>query len=337
MFTKHVSRRLAAYLDGELPTPGVREVEAHLDRCRACRAEREQVQLGIESLDYLPRAAAPDSIWLAIEAALDRPRTRHARPAAPWRLAFAAAAVLLLIATAWWMVARRAQTRWAVTRLAGTTVSDIGAGEWISTDAVSRARVRVGTIGSVEVEPNTRLRLVAARPDEHRFELARGSIHATITAPPRLFFVNTAAGTAVDLGCEYTLSTDDDGAGILRVTRGWVAFEWKGLESLVPAGAICRTRPQAGPGVPYFEDAPVELQQALEGKGPLDVILDTARVRDTLTLWHLLQRLDPVDRARVYDRIAVLTPVPAGVSRDRALALDPETLKRWKDELAWTW
>jgi hypothetical protein len=39
----------------------------------------------------------------------------------------------------------------------------------------------------------------------------------------------------------------------------------------------------------------------------------------------------------VYDRITALTPVPAGVTREQALKLDPETLKHWKEELAWTW
>jgi hypothetical protein len=60
------------------------------------------------------------------------------------------------------------------------------------------------------------------------------------------------------------LSTDEDGLDLLHVTKGWVSFEWKGLESLVPAGASCRTRPQAGPGIPYFDDAPDNVKQALE-------------------------------------------------------------------------
>src|SRR5256885_9219045 len=64
-------------------------------------------------------------------------------------------------------------------------------------------------------------------------------------------FVDTAAGTAVDLGCEYVLNTDEDGLGLLRVTKGWVSFQWKGLESLVrseehtselqsPCNLVCR-------------------------------------------------------------------------------------------------
>jgi len=78
------------------------------------------------------------------------------------------------------------------------------------------------------------------------------------------------------------------------------------------------------------------MKQALESFA-LDVILADARARDTLTLWHLLSRVEPADRARIYDRMASLTPVPAGVSREQALKLDPETLRRWKEELAWTW
>jgi len=216
----------------------------------------------------------------------------------------------------------------------------IGAGEWIETDSTSSATVKVGRIGSVELAPNTRLRVVAARPGEHRLALARGEIRAKISAPPRLFFVDTVSGTAVDLGCEYTLNSDAAGFGLLQVTKGWVSFQWRDLESLVPAGASCRTRPQVGPGIPYFEDAAEKMKQALDHFG-FDkgggVALAGARVRDTLTLWHLLSRVEMEDRARVYDRIASLTPVPAAISRDEALRLDAETLKRLKEELAWTW
>ena len=47
-----------------------------------------------------------------------------------------------------------------------STAGDAGklqVGEWLQTGAASRARITVGNIGSIEVEPNTRVRLVAAR------------------------------------------------------------------------------------------------------------------------------------------------------------------------------
>jgi FecR protein len=285
--------------------------------------EREEVK---SMLDHLPKVQAPDAIWTSIEAAFDEHRSpRRPLTRSWWLWASAATVALALLAVGYWSVRHRA-------------------GEWIETDSKSRTTLRIGEIGFVEIEPGTRVRVVTARPGEHRLALARGEIRAKISAPPKLFFVDTASGTAIDLGCEYTLSDDELGLGLLQVTKGWVSFRWKGVESLVPAGASCRTHPNIGPGIPYFDDASQRLKDALENLGieksagdPLEIILSEARVRDTLTLWHLLQRVPVTDRARVYDRIASLTPVPAGVSREQALKLDPETLKLWKDELAWKW
>ena len=353
MFTRHVSRQLAAYVDGELSQRGAQQTERHLLECAQCRFDYEQVRLGMAAVQHLSLIDTPGNLWAPIEAAFRDHRRLETSTVRRWQFAMAAALLLALAGAASWRLTHQSGTRWAVVRLDGSPfvgathirdVGRIGAGEWIETDSGSRATVTVGEIGSVEVAPNTRVRVVRARPDEHRLALARGEIRARISAPPRLFFVDTPSGTAVDLGCEYTLNTDEDGFGLLRVTKGWVAFQWKGLESLVPAGASCPTRPRGGPGIPYFDDAPERLIQALAsfgvdkgGDDALRVVLTESRARDTLTLWHLLSRVDLGDRGRVYDRMAALTPVPAGVSRDRVLRLDAETLKRWKEELAWTW
>jgi hypothetical protein len=55
-------------------------------------------------------------------------------------------------------------------------------------------------------------------------ELARGTMHATIWAPPNQFFVETPSTLAVDLGCAYTLTVDEDGGGLVTVLVGWVGF-----------------------------------------------------------------------------------------------------------------
>ncbi len=313
---RHFSRHLAAHIDGQVAAPRARQIEIHIEQCARCRAEYEQIRFGMTSLDHLRRAEAPDAIWSSIEAALQEPRRISAFHR--WRWAVAVIVVLALAGILFWR----------------------GKGEWIETDGRSRVTVRIGKIGSVEVEPNTRVRMVS----EHRLALAHGEIRAKISAPPRMFFVDTASGTAVDLGCEYALNTGEDGLGLLRVTKGWVSFEWKKLESLVPAGASCRTRPQLGPGIPYFDDAPENLKQALEsfgfekpGDSSLTTILSASRVRDTLSLWHLLSRVEAGERALVYDRIAALTPIPSSVSRDLALKLDSATLTHLREELAWTW
>ncbi|HWC75584.1 MAG TPA: hypothetical protein VG454_16780, partial [Gemmatimonadales bacterium] len=55
-------------------------------------------------------------------------------------------------------------------------------------------------------------------------------------------------------------------------------------------------------------------------------VLALARAQDAMSLWHLLQRVDPTLRATVYDRLAALLPPPPEVTRARAIALDSRAL-----------
>ena len=114
-------------------------------------------------------------------------------------------------------------------------------GETLETDAISKASVAVAEIGRLEVEPMTRLRLLQSGAGRKRIALERGTIHATIWAPPGQFVVDTPSAVAVDLGCMYTLHVDDAGNGILRTTLGWVGFHRNGRDSFIPAGAACST------------------------------------------------------------------------------------------------
>jgi ferric-dicitrate binding protein FerR (iron transport regulator) len=266
--------------------------------------------------EHLPLVKAPDSVWDAIEAAILEGSATKTRAVPRWRIAWAAAVAVCVALSWWYLTARQAR--------------------WIETGSVTQTTLRIGDIGSVEVGPNSRLKIIADRPDQHRLALARGSIHAKISAPPRLFFVETESGTATDLGCEYELEMNAHGSGVLRVTKGWVSFDREGHESLVPAGARCRIRPRQGPDVPYFEDAPPAFREAVDA-GDLDAMLRTTRPQDTLTLWNLLARATPLDRARIYDRIAAFLPLPAAITKDKVQALDHDALEQLKEKLAWIW
>jgi hypothetical protein len=213
-------------------------------------------------------------------------------------------------------------------------------GEALETDASTRASVAVAEIGRIEVEPSTRLRLLQSGAGSHRIALDRGTIHATIWAPPGQFVVDTPSAVAVDLGCMYTLHVDDSGSGILRTTLGWVGFHRDGRESFIPAGAACSTHVNSGPGTPYFEDASNAFRSALAQLDSLDlasaareaalhIVLCEARERDAFSLWHLLPRVNSPERAAVYERLATLVPPPPGVTRDGILHLDPTMLDSW--------
>jgi hypothetical protein len=311
------------------------------------RKEQEKIaRIAADALARLPVVKAPDAIWNSIEASLSA-KTLESPRSSPWtlRVLLPAAALLLLFITWSWYRLHRPQWEVVRTREGQTSPTEtVSAGEWLQTDASSSARLQVGTIGTVEIEPGTRLRIVTTKPNENRLSLEHGEIAATILAPPKLFFVETKSATAVDLGCQYRMNVDEAGNGLLRVTRGWVSFEWHGRESLVPAGALCRTRAGAGPGTPFFDGAPPNFTTALDAfdfsggsETSLRTILSEARSRDTLTLWHLLSRVDERLRPLVYDRMISFAPPPPGVIREKALALDAQTLKMWKDELTWTW
>src|SRR6186713_2026766 len=165
-----------------------------------------------------------------------------AEPTSTWSLRYlapmlaTAAAIALMIGLTW--RSTRSVTSWDVARLDGrprigsTTVAGTGriaVGETLVTDAASRARVDVSTIGEVTIEPNSRMTLVATRDAHHQLALERGTLHATISAPPGQFIVDTPSARATDLGCAYTLHVDEDGSGIIGVTAGWVAFERDGV------------------------------------------------------------------------------------------------------------
>lgn len=266
--------------------------------------------------------------------------------------------VLVVGFGALWLYTRETRPFWGVTRLNGSPrigssrineTGQLAVGQWLETDGDSRAQIEVASIGQVEIDPNTRVRLIETKPTEHRLELARGKMSARIWAPPRLFFVDTPSAVAADLGCAYTLEVDDQGAGLLHVTSGWVALQLKDRESMVPAGATCATRPGVGPGTPYFDDASETFRTALAKldfgtsevvdplRTPLEAVLAEARPRDTLTLWHLLYRVEGKDRELVFERMAALAPPPKDVTREGVLRLDEKMLHLWKGYLEMSW
>lgn len=364
MFSTHVTKDISAYCHGELSSEESKQFAEHIISCAKCRTKYEEVKLGIKLAEQLPQLSAPDYLWRDLEPQLAPQPSASNSVSWSWQLKAAAAVVLLLLSTATALLvynARKpaggpetasAKSFWRVTRLDGAprigsehiaNNGQLAVGEWLETDGSSRAQIAVGSIGNVDIDQNTRVRLLQTEPTEHRLELARGKMSARIWAPPRLFFVDTPSAVAADLGCAYTLEVDENGGSLLRVTSGWVALELRDRESIVPAGAACETQPGIGPGTPYFEDAPTVFREALRkidfehDASALTSMLDQARPRDTLTLWHLLERVNGEDRVRVYDKMAAFVPPPPGVTREGVLRLDQQMLDTWKNELESTW
>ena len=105
-----------------------------------------------------------------------------------------------------------------------------------------------------------------------------------------------------------------------------------------------RRVPGFGPGTPCYTDAAPGMEEALtildfsptedvRRQEALDTVLKLSRPKDALTLWHLLSRGTPAERARVYDRLASLVPPPPEATRDAVLRRDRRALDAWWNAL----
>ena len=213
-------------------------------------------------------------------------------------------------------------------------------GEWIETDGASRALLTLSHVGEIEIEPHTLIGLPATEDGNARLVLKRGTIQAVAASTPSQLEVETPTATALDNGGDYVLTVDDSGGATLCVSDGSVSFESRGRQSIVPAGAVCETRPGIGPGTPRCENGTDHFRIALERydfvsftADALSGVLHESGPCDLLPLWHILRRADSSDRGRVFDRMTMFSPPPKGVTRDGILNLDHTMLQYWWSEI----
>jgi hypothetical protein len=362
MFNNHVTHNLSAYLHGELNADSAKTVEAHLAECATCRKALEEIRFGDRLASTIRQIEAPESLWNEIQSASKMQNAadpNRNRPSSIFALGCAFASVLVftlfLLSHAparspeglpsWEVASVRGTPRIGTQQLTGT--GRLRPGESLQTDAQSEAEVHIADVGQLDLDPNSRIRLISSNSDQHRIALERGRMTARTWSPPRLFVVDTPSSTAVDLGCIYSCEVQHDGSTLLHVTLGLVALDFHGRETVVPAGAYCRTRPGGGVGTPYFDDSSEQLQTALNyvdfgsdearRSEQLDIVLREARPKDTLTLWYLIPRLREPLRAVTVDRLAALVPLPPSVTRNGVMALNGDMMDAWKSELERVW
>jgi hypothetical protein len=226
-------------------------------------------------------------------------------------------------------------------------VPSVKTGDELTTGVDQTARVTIGSIGHLDVEPNSTLRVVSVTADKHDLYLERGGVHARILSQPRVFQIGTPAGKSIDLGCEYALDVDDAGQSHLSVRTGQVAFEFDGREVYVPAHASCTSVPGRGPSAPVRDDASDAFKDALEAvefaKDPpyeqVAALLKVAEREDTLTLWHLYdsERTAKTLRDEAFGRLESTFPMPAGVTREGLARNDRAMHKAWLESMKPEW
>lgn len=240
---------------------------------------------------------------------------------------------------------------WPVIQLKGLTTinsrivngtDSIKIGEWIETKDSGKAMLQIPGVGSVILEPNTKVRIVKTDTGEQRIGLEYGTINANINTKPGTFIVDSKSSEAIDLGCAYTFSVDTGGNGLIYVKAGMVEMNHDGRKSLVPAGKFCITKTGIGPGTPYRENTSPELKDALLkydfGKGgdeSVNIILKHATKGDAITLLNLLPKVDEENRSKVYERVLHFVPPPKEYryEYDSIPKMEYKDLHKWIDKI----
>ena len=144
-------------------------------------------------------------------------------PAGRWWAMAAAAAVVVAAVALSMRAPLPAATAWQVDSVRGkasmgseqaAVAMSLRAGQTVRTGGDTEITFRAEDFGTMLIGPDSELRATTDR----RIELDRGLLHAYIWAPPRQFVVDTPSARAVDLGCQYTITVDASGAGLLRVS-----------------------------------------------------------------------------------------------------------------------
>jgi hypothetical protein len=200
------------------------------------------------------------------------------------------------------------------------------------------AALAIAHIGSARLGKNTKVRLERTDALRHQLALDRGSMHAVVNAPPRLFAVTTPLTEVVDLGCEYDITIAEGGAGSLTVHNGLVELATKnGTAVAVPEGCTSEILGDQRPGLPICNGATAAIAEAILDYDAGDhtaaeTIVARADRRDAVVLLALAA-VDPGRRVAVLARLAELSPPPDVEITAETAASDPAHLAEWQKDV----
>lgn len=239
-------------------------------------------------------------------------------------------------------------TYWFVEKLSGYPTIEsrvlvdkgiIKIGETLNTDSYSRARLKVESIGEIDVEPRTEIQINETESFEYNLILYKGSISARTWSSPKLFAIKTPAANIKDLGCVYNISVDEKFTTMLQVKSGWVLMENGKQKCLLPAGTSCYSDTSIGLGTPFSDNASELFRQALftfdfkDSTKKIETVLSESEKDDFISLFHLLLKTDKETKEKIFDRLAQLTNIPKQIRKELIVDGDKYTLARLWIEL----
>lgn len=217
-----------------------------------------------------------------------------------------------------------------------TINGDTKIGERLVTEKDSRARIKLGNTGEIDVEPLSEIQIGETPLNEHKLTLSKGKINVRTWEVPKFFFIETGAGKIKDLGCSYSVQIRKNSETFLQVESGWVFVENENKKSLLSSGTACFASLAKVMGTPFKIDASKQFKEALfkfdfvnHNEAEFNLILNESRQEDIISLFYLLNSVGRADfREKIYDRLGELYKIPRGITKDGIVNLDNYTLGR---------
>lgn len=138
-------------------------------------------------------------------------------------------------------------------------------------------------------------------------------------------------------GGAFRLNVDETGACKLAVESGWVIVNIKEFDSYVPKNFDCLIS-RGRYAIPYPSDSSPELISLLQNFSGINdpsvgTILSQMTIKESLSLWHIIQLISTENRSIAFNRLNELIPAPSGVTKEGIIALKKEMLLDWRQEI----
>lgn len=215
-------------------------------------------------------------------------------------------------------------------------VDALSIGDWIETDELSSATINIPDIGTITLEPGTKIRLVQSDDDKKKIELQYGMLNSDTRASKSNLYINSDKTTAIDFGGVFSFAVDKNGEGLIFVQDGSVKVKSDNRDAIIPTGQFCYVMTNLGPGTPFSKDASKEFRKSLMqydfyngGAEAFASAFSSAGFTDAISLVNLIPTVPGNDRVAVFNKISNYVAPPGNIHRDSIKYYKVEELKEW--------
>lgn len=220
------------------------------------------------------------------------------------------------------------------------TLGELSENDIIETDAISRIEIQVPDVGTITLEPNSKIQRLPA----NKIQLLSGMLSANKKGANKLLTLVVPEAEIKDyfLGGQFTLAVNEDNITTVNVNDGWTTIVKNDLETLLLPNHTCRIIPDSGIGLPYLNTSASAFVEAVNNycftnpnnEEALISVLTKAELNNSVTLWNLMKRVTRKQRDMViYTLFGLLGDPPIGVTDEGLRTLNAEMLQKLIEEI----